>query len=145
MRGGKLAEGVAKMKEFLKSHPNDPLADEVQMAIGGWLSGNNDFAAALPEYAQLIAKYPRSALLAQANFKAGWCAWKLSQNADALKFFQQAFALATNPTMARPPRRSFPQGMLPSDGGGDRGARTVVTSFRTTGQFPPNVHIPGKP
>src|ERR1043166_5013374 len=101
MRSGQLADGEAKMKEFLKSHPNDPLADEVQMAMGNWLFADNDFAGALPAYMQLIAKYPDSALLAKANYYAGWCAWKLKQTADALKFFQQAFKLAENdPTMA---------------------------------------------
>ncbi|HUK81502.1 MAG TPA: tetratricopeptide repeat protein [Verrucomicrobiae bacterium] len=100
VRSGKLADGVAKLKEFLQAHPADPLADEVQMAIADWLFAGNDFAAALPEYGQLITKYPQSALLVKANLNAGWCAWKLKQPADALKFFQQAFTLTKDSALA---------------------------------------------
>jgi tol-pal system protein YbgF len=102
VRGGKLADGVAKLREFLKAHPGDPLADEVQMAIADLLFGHDEFAAALSEYAQVITNYAErgSALLPKANFKAGWCAWKLNQIADALKHFQEAFALAKDPGMA---------------------------------------------
>src|ERR1041384_929476 len=94
VRSGKLADGGAKMKEFLNSHPNDPLADEVQLAIANWLYTNNDFSSALPEYTQLIAQYPDSALLAKANFYAGWCAWKLKQTGAAPELFRQAFNMA---------------------------------------------------
>ncbi len=94
VRAGKLADGVAKLKAFLQANPTDPLADEVQLAVGDLLLGNNDFAAALPEYTKLIERYPQSGLLAKANFYAGACAEKLDQTADALKFFQRAFDLA---------------------------------------------------
>jgi TolA-binding protein len=100
VRSGKLADGVAKLKEFLQMHASDPLADEVQMAIANWLFSDNNFSSALPEYVQLIAKYPQSALLVEANLNAGWCAWKLKQPADALKFFQQAFTLTKDPELA---------------------------------------------
>ncbi len=99
-RSGNLADGVGKLKEFLQSHPGDPLADEVQMAIGTLLFRHDDFTNALPEYAQLITKYPQSPLLAKADLNAGWCAWKLGQNADALAYFQQAFTAAKDPAMA---------------------------------------------
>jgi TolA-binding protein len=100
MRGGKLAESAAKLKEFLKAHPADPLADEVQMAIADLLFGHDEFAAALPEYTNLITNFSQSALLPKANFNAGWCAWKMDQVSDALKYFQQAFTLANDPAMA---------------------------------------------
>ena len=100
VRSGKLAEGVAKLKDFLQAHPTDALADEVQMAIADWLFAGNDFAAALAEYGQLITKYPQSALLVKANLNAGWCAWKLKQPAEALKYFQQALTLSKDPALA---------------------------------------------
>jgi TolA-binding protein len=95
VRAGKLADGVARLKAFLQAHPADPLAGDVQMAIGDLLFGAGDFAAALPEYAALIAKFPGSPALARANLQAGWCAWNLgSQLPEALRYFQQALALA---------------------------------------------------
>jgi TolA-binding protein len=100
VRGGKLADGVAKLREFLKAHPGDPLADEVQMAIADLLFGHEEFGAALTEYAQLTTNYPQSALLPKANFNAGWCAWKLNRTDDALKYFQQALTLTKDPGMA---------------------------------------------
>ena len=94
VRAGKLAEGVAKLRAFLQANPTDPLADEVRLAIGDLLSGNGEWTAAQTAYAELISKHPQSALLAKAHLNAGWCAWKLGQIPDALKYFQQAFDLA---------------------------------------------------
>ena len=100
VHGGKLADGVAKLKTYLQSAPNDRLADEIQMTIGDLLFANSDFAGALPEYVNLISKYPQSPLLAKANFQAGWCAWKLGKIADALPYFRQAAALAKDTGLA---------------------------------------------
>lgn len=96
VRAGKLADGVAKLKSFLQTNPADPLAEEVQLAIGNLLMGSDDFKAALPEFVSFITKFPKSALLAKANMNAGWCAWKLNQTAEALSYFKQAFALASD-------------------------------------------------
>ena len=100
VRAGQLADGVAKLKAYLRSTPNDPLADEIQMTIGDLLFASNDFTNALPEYANLIDKYPQSALVAKANLDAGWCAWKLEKMSDALPYLHQATALATDPAIA---------------------------------------------
>src|SRR6266404_5543136 len=100
VHSGKLAEGVGKLKGYLLSTPSDPLADEIQMTVGDLFFNSNDFTNALPEYVNLIEKYPQSALLAKANFSAGWCAWKLNRIADALAYFRQAATLAKVPTVA---------------------------------------------
>ncbi len=102
VRGGKLADGITKLKVFLQDHPADAIADEVQLEIGDLLYGAGDFAAALAEYATLITKYPQSKHLAKTNLNAGWCAWKLNQATEALKYFQQAFELSrdTDPAAA---------------------------------------------
>jgi len=100
VRSGKLAEGVEKLKTYLRSTPSDPLADEIQMTIADLLFANNDPTNALPEYVNLIDKYPQSALLAKANFNAGWCEWKLDKVADALPYFRQAATLAKDPSIA---------------------------------------------
>jgi len=100
VRGGKLVEGVTKLKAYLQWTTNDPLADEIQMTVADLLMGNNDFAGALPEYATLISKYPQSAQLAKANFNAGWCAWKLEKLDESLPYFRQAAALAKDPALA---------------------------------------------
>ncbi len=94
VKAGNLTNGVTNLQEFLKAHPNDPLADEVQMAIARLWFGHEDYEAALPEYVQLITRYPQSPLVVPANLDAGWSASKLGKNDDALKFFQQAFTLA---------------------------------------------------
>lgn len=100
VRAGRLADGVGRLKAFLKSNPDDPLADEVQMAVADLLFGSGSFDAALPEYVALITGYPKSALLAKANFNAGWCALKLGQATDALAYFKRAAALTKDPGMA---------------------------------------------
>jgi TolA-binding protein len=99
VHGGKLADGVAKLKAYLQWTSNDPLADEIQMTVGDLLLRNNDFSAALPEYANLVNKYPQSALLAKANFNAGWCAWKLEKISEALPYFRQAATLTKDPAL----------------------------------------------
>jgi cellulose synthase operon protein C len=99
-RAGKVAEGVARLREFLKAHPDDPLADEVQSGIGDLLFNQGDYAGALAEFTALIAKPAGAAALPRAYLQAGWCAWRLKQYPDALKSFQQARALAQDPGMA---------------------------------------------
>jgi TolA-binding protein len=94
VRAGKLAEGVAKLREFLQANPAEPQADEVRLAIGDLLYGSGEWTAAQAAYAELISKHPQSALLAKAHLNSGWCAWKLGQTADALKNFLLAFDLA---------------------------------------------------
>jgi TolA-binding protein len=99
-RAGEISDGISKLKEFLQVHPADPIADEVQMAIGNLWFENKNYAAALPEYAALVSNYPQSSLVARGNFNAGWAAWRLDQNEEALKYFQQAFALTRDPAIA---------------------------------------------
>ena len=100
VRGGKIQEGVTQFKAFLTAHPADPLADEVQLAIGNLLFGGEDYAGALAEYTQLITKYPQSTFLVKAHFNAGWSAWKLNKPAEALPHFQQVLTLTKDPAMA---------------------------------------------
>lgn len=90
VRGGRVDEGVGRLREFLKARPADPLVDEVQLAIGDLLFGAGDPASALTEYTQLIKAYPQSPTLSRAYVQAGWSAWQLRQLAAALAFFQQA-------------------------------------------------------
>jgi len=99
-RAGQLADGVARLKTYLRSTPNDPLADEIQMTVGDLLFASNDFTNALPEYANLVDKYPQSRLVAKADLNAGWCAWKLDKMSDALPYFRQAAALANDSAIA---------------------------------------------
>jgi TolA-binding protein len=100
VRAGQLADGVAKLKAYLRSTPSDPLADEIQMTIGDLLFASNDFTNALPEYVNLIDKYPQSALVAKANLDAGWCEWKLDKMAEALPYLRQVATVATDPAIA---------------------------------------------
>jgi TolA-binding protein len=94
VRAGKLEDGIARLKAFLKAAPNDPQADEVQMAVADLLFAHDSFKEALAEYAALMAGYPRSPLVARANFNAGWSAWRLADTEAALTYFKQAAALA---------------------------------------------------
>ncbi|NIL97376.1 MAG: tetratricopeptide repeat protein, partial [Planctomycetales bacterium] len=70
--------------------------EEVQLAIADLFDADGDFGAALAEYKELPARYPRSELAARASFQAGWCASRLQRFPDALTLFQQAFALASH-------------------------------------------------
>jgi TolA-binding protein len=99
VRAGKVVEGVAQLREFLKVHPVSALGDQVQLGIADLLFGQDDYATALSEYTTLIAKYPNSSLLPKAHLQSGWCAWQLRQYEAALKSFQQALAIATDPSM----------------------------------------------
>ena len=90
----KVAAGVARLKEFLAERPKDPLAEDVQMAIADLFFARDDFAAALPEYQQLITRFPQSRLTPRANYRAGWCEVKTGKPTDALAHFQQAFNTA---------------------------------------------------
>ncbi len=94
VRAGQSVEAIAKLRQFLQERPADPIADEVQWTIADLLFAQNDFAGALAELTKLIATFPQSKRLAQAQFQAGWCAVKLNRPADALPHFEQAFAAA---------------------------------------------------
>jgi TolA-binding protein len=93
VRGGKITDGVARLKSFVQDRPKDPMSPEVQMAIANLYFQQGDHGSALPEYAALVAKFPDSPLVARANFHAGWCAWKLNRLAEAAKYFQRVFDL----------------------------------------------------
>lgn len=93
VRDGKVNEGVERLKEFLQTRAEDPLADDVQLAIGNLLFGKGDYPAALKEYGQLIRGFPQSPLLGSAYRQAGWCAWQLQQTGEALGYFQKALPL----------------------------------------------------
>jgi TolA-binding protein len=107
VRAGNLTNGVDRLRQFLAEHPQDALADQVQMAIGDLLVQGDMTDLALPEYVKLIATYPQSGLVAQAQFKAGMCAWNLGQWAEALKFYQQATAAATGKDAALAAKAGF--------------------------------------
>ncbi len=97
VRAGQTDEAIKRFRQFLLDHPDDPIADSVQWAIGDMLFSQNDYAGALAEQTKLVAAYPQSQLIAQAEFQAGWCAVKLGRPNDALADFQQAFTAASTP------------------------------------------------
>ncbi|MEI6083471.1 MAG: tetratricopeptide repeat protein [Verrucomicrobiota bacterium] len=99
VRAGKIDDGVGRLREFLKARPTDPLADEIQLAIGDLLMGKGDPANALLEYTQMLTAFPQSPARARAAAQAGWCAWQLRQFPEALAFFQQAAALQPSATV----------------------------------------------
>ncbi|MCX7886759.1 MAG: tetratricopeptide repeat protein [Verrucomicrobiae bacterium] len=99
-RAGKIAEAVARMREFLKNYPQDELAEQVQVTIADLLYSQQDWHAALAEYAQFVAQHPKSPHRARACANAGWCAWRTGQLAEAAKFFEQAAGLLKDPAAA---------------------------------------------
>lgn len=99
VRAGNVSEGVARLREFLKEHPVGTLGDLVQLGVADLLFGQGDYTAALEEYVTLIAKYPGSPHVAKAHLQAGWCAWQLKKYEAALKSFQLALTVATEPNM----------------------------------------------
>ena len=97
---GQPGDSVAGLKDFLVSHPGDPLADAAQLAIGDLLFNKGDHAAALTEYARLLTTYTNSSLRARAGTQAGWCAWQLQQYPTALDYFQKALPLVKDDAAA---------------------------------------------
>ncbi len=97
---GQPGDSVAGLKDFLATHPLDPLADAAQLAIGDLLFNKGDHAPALVEYARLLTTYTNSSLRARASTQAGWCAWQLKQFPAALEYFQKALPLVKNDAAA---------------------------------------------
>jgi len=90
---GQPGDSVAGLKDFLATHPGDPLADAAQLAIGDLLFNKGDHVAALTEYARLLTTYTNSSLRVRAGTQAGWCAWQLQQFPAALDYFQKTLPL----------------------------------------------------
>lgn len=90
VRANRIAEGVAQLRALLLEQPQQAGADEVQLAIADLWYAHQDWAAALPEYQRLLATYPQSPRVAEAAFRAAWCALKLGKSSDAVALFQRA-------------------------------------------------------
>ena len=97
---GQPGDSVAGLKDFLATHPLDPLADAAQLAIGDLLFTKGDHAPALVEYARLLTTYTNSSLRARAGTQAGWCSWRLKQFPLALEYFQNALPLVKDDAAA---------------------------------------------
>lgn len=97
---GQPGDSVTGLKDFLTTHPGDPLADAAQLAIGDLLFNKGDNAAALTEYAKFLTTYTNSSLRVRAGTQAGWCAWQLKQFPAALEYFQKALPLVKDDATA---------------------------------------------
>ena len=71
VRAGRVAEGVARLREFVKANPVGSVGDQVQLGIADLLFGQGDYVTAAEEYAVLIAKYPGSTAVPRAHLQMG--------------------------------------------------------------------------
>ncbi|MDW8344291.1 MAG: tetratricopeptide repeat protein [Verrucomicrobiae bacterium] len=90
VRANRVAEGVAQLRALLAEAPQQRGADDLQLAIADLWYAHQDYAAALSEYQRLLTTYPQSGRVAEAAYRAGWCALKLNRPAEAQTLFQKA-------------------------------------------------------
>lgn len=95
VRAGQEESAIERLRQFIQERPADPIAADAQWTIADLLFGQDDFAGALAELTKLVGSYPQSAILARAQYRAGWCAVRLERLPDALSHFQAAFTTAT--------------------------------------------------
>lgn len=101
VRANRVADGVAQLRALLAEQPAQRGADDLQLAIADLWYAHEDYGAALPEYQRVLAQYPQSPRVAEAAYRAGWCALKLGRSSEAVSWFERAAdAAGTNRMLA---------------------------------------------
>ncbi|MBN1672925.1 MAG: tetratricopeptide repeat protein [Kiritimatiellae bacterium] len=90
---GKLEEGTARLKAFIASVPNDPLAERIQLELAEYLLDHKDNARAVEEFQLYLETYTRPEGQARALFGKGWALLNLGRNAESAAAFEKAYNL----------------------------------------------------
>ena len=86
---------------FLAAFPDSALADNAQYWLAETQYVQRQFAAALPEFQKVIDLYPRSAKIADALLKVGYCNYELQQWDEARTALMQVTREHPGTTAAR--------------------------------------------
>jgi TolA-binding protein len=91
---GRMGDALESYWRILKELPHSRFRPDAHMAVAEWhFSGENDYAAALAQYQNVLA-YPNSELSDLALFKSAWCLWKLGRTTEAAKRFREVLDLS---------------------------------------------------
>ena len=99
---------IARYTEFLKAYPKDPGNDRVLYQLARAQDQGGDPAAALKTLDRLVAAYPDTRTLDEAQFRRGELLFTARRHADAEKAF--AVVLATEPASLFQERAQFMHG-----------------------------------
>jgi outer membrane protein assembly factor BamD (BamD/ComL family) len=83
---------IARYQEFLKAFPNDPGNDRVHYQIARAYEQGGELENALKELDVLVAKYPKTAYLEEAQFRRGEILFSLRDYAGAEKAYATVLA-----------------------------------------------------
>ena len=95
--------GARKLfSEFEEMYPNNPLRDEVQLAIGRCFEAEGNWDSAITNYTAWSGRFTNSALMPQAQFRLAWDQYMAGRETNALMLFTNFIArYPTNKLSAR--------------------------------------------
>ncbi len=101
LKQGRYEHAARQFREFVKAHPNSPLADNAQYWIGESAYVVRNFKLALAEFGKLLQAHPDSPKAADALLKVGYAHYELADWAKAREALNQAVARYPNTPVAR--------------------------------------------
>ncbi|MBT3266817.1 transglycosylase SLT domain-containing protein [Candidatus Poribacteria bacterium] len=83
-RSGQRTRALRLFREFITENPWSSLLDDVMMEYGWTLRDARDFATARKAYAEVVAKFPKSAQAPEAAWLTAWCDIRLKRHAQSM-------------------------------------------------------------
>jgi len=93
VKAGKIDDGAAALRAFLKNHPRHEYADNAQYWLGEAYYARKDYPHALVEFRATIETYPRGNKVPDALLKVGYCYLALGQQDKARAVLSQVVNL----------------------------------------------------
>jgi tetratricopeptide (TPR) repeat protein len=93
LRVGRLDDGIARLKEYIKNATDTPLAGALQLTLADALLENEDYERAAEEFQRYLETFADEAGTAQAHEGRGWALLRMSgRYAEAAHAFEKAYA-----------------------------------------------------
>jgi tol-pal system protein YbgF len=101
LKQGRYDQAGMALQQFMVTFPDSTLSDNAQYWLAETHYVTQDYQTALPEFQQVLEKYPDSRKLPDALLKIGYCNYELSQWDDARRALAAVVADYPETTAAR--------------------------------------------
>lgn len=101
LKQGRYEQAARQFREFVKAHPNSPLADNAQYWIGESAYVVRNFKLALDEFGKLLQAHPDSPKAPDALLKMGYAHYELADWTKARETLNQVVVRYPNTPVAR--------------------------------------------